>query len=45
MPFTALAGVRCRGGEVTSEDGVLRVTGADAATLLIAAGTSYVGWR
>ncbi|WP_129843566.1 glycoside hydrolase family 95 protein [Streptomyces sp. RFCAC02] len=45
--FTALVRAVCEGGgaDVRSADGVLTVTGADAVTLLITAGTSHVDWR
>ncbi|RKN35055.1 glycoside hydrolase family 95 protein [Streptomyces hoynatensis] len=45
VAFTALATARCEGGSCVSRDGELHVTGADAVTLLISAGTGYVDWR
>ncbi|WP_346069827.1 glycoside hydrolase family 95 protein [Streptomyces cheonanensis] len=43
--FRALVRALPAGGEVSSADGVLRVSGADAVTLLIAVGTNHVDWR
>ncbi|GAA1906993.1 glycoside hydrolase family 95 protein [Streptomyces sodiiphilus] len=43
--FAALARVLSEGGRVTSREGELRITGADAVTLLVSAGTNYVNWR
>jgi alpha-L-fucosidase 2 len=43
--FRALAQALCEGGEATAADGRLRVTGADAVTLLVSAGTNHVDWQ
>ncbi len=43
--FLALAGAVAEGGSTTSSGGTLRVTNADAVTLLISIGTSYVDYR
>jgi hypothetical protein len=39
--FRALAAVRTTGGSVTSQNGTMTVTGADAVTLLISIGSNY----
>ncbi|HEX7308147.1 glycosyl hydrolase family 95 catalytic domain-containing protein [Lentzea sp.] len=43
--FLALAKAVAEGGSVSSSGGTLRVTGANAVTLLISVGTSYVDFR
>ncbi|ADJ45762.1 large protein [Amycolatopsis mediterranei S699] len=43
--FLALAGATAEGGSTSSSGGTLRVSGADAVTLLISIGTSYVDYR
>jgi alpha-L-fucosidase 2 len=43
--FLALARAVTTGGSTTSSGGTLRVTGANAVTLLISIGTSYVDYR
>jgi alpha-L-fucosidase 2 len=43
--FLALARVAAEGGSVTSSGGTLRVSGANAVTLLVSIGTSYVDYR
>ncbi|MEU7476871.1 glycoside hydrolase N-terminal domain-containing protein [Lentzea sp. NPDC042327] len=43
--FLALARVVAEGGSVSSSGGTLRVTGANAVTVLISTGTSYVDHR
>ncbi|WP_103352213.1 glycoside hydrolase N-terminal domain-containing protein [Amycolatopsis sp. CA-128772] len=43
--FFALVTAVAEGGSTTSSAGTLRVTGADAVTLLISVGTSYVDYR
>ncbi|MDT0347100.1 glycoside hydrolase family 95 protein [Streptomyces litchfieldiae] len=43
--FTALVRAAAEGGKAASCDGRLRVTDADAVTLLISAGTNYVNWQ
>ena len=45
VAFTALATARTEGGSCASHEGRLHVSGADAVTLLISAGTGYVDWR
>jgi len=44
MTFAISLGVYARGGRVTVEDGRLRVTGADEATLVLCAATSFNGF-
>ncbi|MEE1927213.1 glycoside hydrolase family 95 protein [Streptomyces sp. TRM 70351] len=43
--FRTLVRAVAEGGTVESAEGVLRITGADAVTLLVTARTSYNGWR
>ena len=43
--FRALATVRATGGSVTSQNGTLTVTGADAVTLLVSIGTNYTSYQ
>ncbi|MEV6442633.1 glycoside hydrolase N-terminal domain-containing protein [Amycolatopsis sp. NPDC051716] len=43
--FLALAGATAEGGSTSSSGGTLRVSGANAVTLLISIGTSYVDYR
>ncbi|WP_234306750.1 glycosyl hydrolase family 95 catalytic domain-containing protein [Streptomyces sp. NRRL F-2890] len=43
--YRALVRALATGGEVSSADGVLRVSGADAVTLLVSAGTNHVDWQ
>jgi alpha-L-fucosidase 2 len=43
--FLALARVVAEGGSVTSAGGTLRVSGANAVTVLVSIGTSYVDYR
>ncbi len=43
MRFEALARASTRGGRVASKDGVLTITGADSATIILAAGTDFRG--
>jgi alpha-L-fucosidase 2 len=43
--FRALTRAHAEGGTVTSDNGTLEVTGADAVTLLISIGTSYTDYQ
>ena len=45
VEYQARVLVRTRGGSASLEDDELSVTGADEATLLVAAATSFVDWR
>ncbi|MFG1804917.1 glycoside hydrolase N-terminal domain-containing protein [Streptomyces sp. NPDC049040] len=44
MAAAALARVRCSGGEVSAEDGRLRLRGVGACTVLVDVRTGFAGW-